>query len=118
MKKFLIALVAAMLVGATALATSSTAEARWGYGWGHPAWGYRGGWGYGGWRHGWGYGGWGYGALAAGAFVGAALAAPYYSYPYAPYPYYASYLITPGITATASAMGPVAAATERSVAAR
>jgi hypothetical protein len=96
MRKFLIAVAAMLLVGATTLATPGTAEARWGYGWGHPGWG--GGWHRGwGWRGGgWGWrGGWGYGALAAGALAGAALAAPYYGYPYgypyASYPYYGSY---------------------------
>jgi len=82
MKKFLIALVAATTIGVTALATSSTADARYGYGWG------RGGWG----RGGWGYGGRGFGGFAAGAVIGGALAAPSYytfgplsdSYSYAP----------------------------------
>ena len=86
MKKILIALVAATTIGVTALATSSTADARYGYGWGRAGWGY-GGWGYGGWgRGGWGYGGWGYGGygyggFAAGAVIGGALAAsPYYTF--------------------------------------
>jgi hypothetical protein len=70
MRKFLIALVAGLFVGATALAMSGTAEARWGYGWGHPGWGYGGS---GGW---WGWGGW-------RVYPDA--------YPYTPYPYYGSY---------------------------
>ena len=87
MRKFLTALVAVAAIGATAVATSSTADAR---GWGR--WLGRGGWGYGG----WGYGGWGLGlgAFIAGALIGGALAAPYYyrltatmvRYPYGPYP--------------------------------
>ena len=65
MKKVLGGLVAVSLVGATALATTTSAEARWGGGWG--------GWG------------WGVGAVAAGAVIGSALSAPYYgSYAYAP----------------------------------
>ncbi len=81
MKKILIGVVAASAIGATALATPSTADARsgggWGHGggwgysgsgyrgwgysrWGYPGWGYR-GWDYGGWGYrGWGYGNWGY----------------------------------------------------------
>jgi hypothetical protein len=47
MKKFLTVLVAAVLSGVAVVGTSSSADARWG-------------WGYGGWRGGWGYGGWGY----------------------------------------------------------
>jgi hypothetical protein len=57
------------VIGVAALATSSTADARWGG---------RGGWG------------WGPGPFVAGALVGGALAAPYYYggyYPYGPYPY-------------------------------
>jgi hypothetical protein len=82
MKKILTALVAALAIGAMAVATSSTADARW-YGGG---WGWRGG--------GWG---WGWGApFVAGAVIGGALAAaPYYSgyYGYYPqgYPYYPGY---------------------------
>ena len=49
MKKFLMACVAAVLVAAATLAVPSSAQARWGYGRGHPA-----------------YGAWGYGALAVG----------------------------------------------------
>jgi len=62
MKKILGVLVAAALSGATLVATSSSADARWGWGYG----GWRGAWGYGG---GWGYrgvgccGGWGYRGL-------------------------------------------------------
>jgi len=78
MRKILTALVAAAAIGVAALATSSTADARWG------------GW-HGGWRGGWGWG-WGPGPFVAGAIVGGALAAPYYYgyYPYGPYayPYY------------------------------
>ena len=57
MKKFLIVLIAAMAVGATQLAISNTANARWGYG-GYRGVGYGGfrGVGYGGYR-GVGYGG-------------------------------------------------------------
>ncbi len=78
MRKFLMALVAVAAIGAAAVGTPSTADARWGGGWG----------GYG-WRGGWG---WGPGPFVAGAVVGAALAAPYYYgygpyYPYGPYPY-------------------------------
>jgi hypothetical protein len=92
MRKFLSALVAVAAIGAAAVAMSSTADARWGGGWG----GGHGGWGGYGWRGGWG---WGPGAFvagavvgAAGAVVGAALASPYYYgygryYPYGPYPY-------------------------------
>jgi hypothetical protein len=79
MRKILTALVAAASIAAVTVATSGTAEARWGGGW-HG--------GYGGW-HGGGWG-WGAGGFVAGALVGSALAAPYY-YPYGyypPYPYY------------------------------
>jgi hypothetical protein len=63
-KKILGGLVAVTLVGATALATTTSAEARWG---------------------GWGGWGWGVGAFAAGAVIGSALTAPYYGYyTYAP----------------------------------
>ena len=68
MRKVLTALVMAVGLGAAAVATSSTADARW-YG-----------------RWGWGPGPF-VGGLAAGAIVGGALAAPYY-YPYGPYGYY------------------------------
>jgi len=78
MRKFLTAVVAVAAIGVAALATSSTADARWGGGWG--------------WRGGWG---WGPGPFVAGAVIGGALAAPYYYcygygpyYPYGPYPYY------------------------------
>ena len=80
MRKFLTALVAVAAIGAMAVATSSTADARWagGYGW-------RGGWG-------WGPGPFVAGALIGGALLGGALAAPYYYggyYPYGGYgPYY------------------------------
>ena len=83
MRKFLSVLIAVVALGATAVATSGTAEARWGYGW-HGGWGWRGGWG------------WGPGPFVAGALVGGAVAAgayaPYYYgygpyYPYGPYPY-------------------------------
>lgn len=75
MKKIATILVAAITLGAAALLTLSSADARWV--------------GYGGWRHGWGWGypGWGLAPFAAGAVIGGALAAPYYYYPYGPYPY-------------------------------
>ncbi|HMK69712.1 MAG TPA: hypothetical protein VK442_01955 [Xanthobacteraceae bacterium] len=73
MKKIMTALIAAAAIGAMAVATSSTAEARY---WGHGGWG----WGHGGW-------GWGWGGFAAGAIVGSALAAPYYYGYYYPYGY-------------------------------
>jgi hypothetical protein len=63
MRKILTALVAAASIGAAAMATSSTAEARWGRGWG-----------------------WG-GPLIAGALIGGAIAARPYYYPYG-YGYY------------------------------
>ena len=76
MKKILGGFVAVTLVGATALTTSTSAEARWG------AWG---GWG------------WGVGAFAAGAVIGSALTAPYYGYTYAPgYAYAPRYAYAPG----------------------
>ena len=91
MRKSLTALVAITAIGVAALATSSTADARWGgggYGWRGGGYGWRGG-GYG-WRGGWG---WGPGPFVAGALIGGAIAAPYYYgyrpyYPYGPYPYY------------------------------
>jgi hypothetical protein len=116
MRKILTMLVAAAVIGTTLVATSGTADARWGYGWGG---GWRGGWGYaGGWHGGWGYRGWGYrgwgyrgwgypgvAGFAAGAVIGSAIAAaPYTSfprayyvgygygvYPYAPPPVYSGY---------------------------
>ncbi len=69
MRKILTALVTVAAIGATTVAMSSTAEARW---WG-PGWG------------------WGPGPFVAGVVVGGAVAAataPYYYRPYAPYPYY------------------------------
>jgi hypothetical protein len=89
MRKILTALVAALAIGTATLATSSTADARWGgggWGWRGGGWGWRGG--------GWGWG-WG-GPFVAGAIVGGALAAPYWYgyggygpyYPYGAYPYY------------------------------
>ena len=70
MRKVLTAVAAAALIGVTALASSSPAEAwgRWGWGWGPgPFWG----------------------GVAAGAVVGGAIAAsPYYYRPYYPYGYY------------------------------
>ena len=75
MRKILTALVAAASIGAAAVATSSTADARYyGRGWG------------------WGPGPL-IGGLAAGAIIGGALAARPYYYPYGyygygPYPYY------------------------------
>ena len=68
MRKILTALVAASAIGAATLATSGSAEARWGW-WGPGAV---------------------FGGLAAGAIVGGALAAPYY-YPYGYYRYPAYY---------------------------
>jgi hypothetical protein len=78
MRKILTAVAVAAIVGLTALATSSPADAWWRGGWG-GGWGWRGGWG------------WGPGPFVAGAVVGGALAAPYYygAYgPYGPYGYY------------------------------
>jgi hypothetical protein len=76
MRKFLSVLIAVAALGVAAVATSGTAEARWGYGW-HGGWGWRGGWG------------WGPGPWIAGAAVGAAIAAPYYYGGYGGYgPYY------------------------------
>jgi hypothetical protein len=69
MKKIGSGLVAITIVAIAALATSGTAEARWGGGW-------HGGW--------WGPGPF-VGGVVAGAVVGSALAAPY-GY-YGPYPY-------------------------------
>src|SRR5580700_3046634 len=63
MKKILAGLLGVTLIGATALATTTSAEARWG---------------------GWGGWGWGVGGFAAGAVIGSALTAPYYGYAYAP----------------------------------
>jgi hypothetical protein len=80
MKNILTALIAAAVIGTTALPMSSTANAGWGYrgyhGVGYPGFGYR--------RF--GYRGWGYG-FVAGAAIGATLAAPYpyYSNGYNPY---------------------------------
>ena len=64
--------VAATLLVLAALATTSSAEARWG---------------------GWGGWGWGVGAFAAGAVIGSALTAPYYGYAYA-------FPVTPMLPAT------------------
>jgi len=84
-------LVAAALSGFAVVGTSSSADARWGWGYG-GSWGYRGVGCCGG---GWGYRGlgWGPGGFAAGAAIGAALATPYYYYPVPAYPayYYYSY---------------------------
>jgi len=78
MRKVLTAVAAAAIIGLTALASSSPAEAwgRWGWG---PGWGWRGGWG-------WGPGPF-WGGVAAGAVVGGAIAAA----PYYPYGYYYGY---------------------------
>jgi hypothetical protein len=87
MRKFLTVLVAIAAIGVTAVATSGTADARWGGGGG---WHGGGGWRGGGWRGGWG---WGPGPFVAGALIGGALAAPYYyggygyGYGYGPGPY-------------------------------
>jgi hypothetical protein len=77
MKTSLTALAAAATVAVTAIATPSTAEARWwgsrGYGWRGPAF---------------------VGGLATGAFIGATFARPYaygYGYGYAPYASYGYY---------------------------
>jgi hypothetical protein len=72
MKKFLTVLVAAALSGVAVVGTSSSADARWGGGWGYRGVGCCGG--------GWGYRGlgWGQGGFAAGAAIGAASATPYY----------------------------------------
>ncbi len=66
MKKILTALITAMVISATPLAMSGTANAQWGYRGFHRGWGGYGGWGYRGlgvgYRGlGWGYGGYGYG---------------------------------------------------------
>jgi len=58
------ALIAVLLAGAVAVATTKPAEARWGWGWG-----------------------WGIGAFAIGALLGAALWRPAYSYYYPAYSY-------------------------------
>src|SRR5215813_328376 len=82
MKKFLTVLVAAVLSGVAVVGTASSADARWGWGYG----GWRGAWGHGGWGYrgvgccgGWGYRGlgWGPGGFAAGAVIGATLATPF-----------------------------------------
>jgi hypothetical protein len=76
MKKVVTAFVMAASLATAAIATSGTAEARWGWG-GGGGW-HGGGWG---WRGGW----WGPGAgFAAGALVGGAIASSYY-YPYGGY---------------------------------
>ena len=62
MRKILTTLIAVAAIGVTALATASTADARWGYGW-------RGGWG------------WGPGPFIGGAIVGGALAVGAYGAP-------------------------------------
>src|SRR5262249_39890414 len=62
------ALIAVLLAGAVAVATTKPAEARWGWGWG-----------------------WGIGAFAIGALLGAALWRPAYSYYYPAYSYYPAY---------------------------
>jgi len=72
----LIVFVASLSIGATALVTTSSADARWGYR--HSSW-----------RGGWAYGGWGLGA--AGAFAGGTAGAtigPYGREQYLPYDYY------------------------------
>jgi hypothetical protein len=75
MKKLVTALVMAASLAVAAVATSGSAEARWGWGGG---WGWRGGW-------------WGPGlGFAAGALVGGAIASSYY-YPYGYYGYYGGY---------------------------
>jgi hypothetical protein len=74
MKKVVTALIAVAALGAAALVTAGSAEARWGWG-----------------GRGWGWGpGPVVGGFVAGALVGSALAAPYYypyGYGYGPYPY-------------------------------
>jgi hypothetical protein len=64
MRKSLTALTAASIVAAAAIATPTTADARWRGGWG-PA----------------------LGGFALGALVGSAFAPPYYAYPYYGYGY-------------------------------
>ena len=82
MKKSLSALIIAASVAVTAIATSGTAEAQWGYRWHGGDWGWRGGLG---WRGGWG-----------GAALGYTLATPYYGYGYAYAPYsYGYYAVAP-----------------------
>jgi|ERR1700722_15628300 hypothetical protein len=79
MKKFVTALVTVATLGAAVIATSGTAEARWGGGW---------------------HGGWGYGAggFVAGALIGGAIAGAYAPYGYyggGPYGYYGGYYAPP-----------------------
>jgi hypothetical protein len=84
MRKILTALVAAVTIAGAAIATPTTADARWG-GRGH----WHGGWHGGGWHGGGAF----LGGLAAGAIIGGAVAAAPYGYYYpgyaAPYTYYA-----------------------------
>jgi hypothetical protein len=86
MRKILTAVAVVVMLGLTAVATSSPADAWWrgGWGWRGGGWGWRGG--------GWGPGPFVAGAVVGGAVVGGAYAAtrPYYYgyYPYGPYPSY------------------------------
>jgi hypothetical protein len=82
MKKILIAVVAAMALGATTLATSSTADARRVGLWAHRHWDHN-FWGYGSVSH----GGWGLGGPADRTWVGGSMVAvtPYGPYPYGPF---------------------------------
>src|SRR5262249_15737795 len=92
MTRTLTALAAAGAIALAAVASPTTAEARWGGGGWHG--GGFGGWHGGGWRGGgwgWGHRGFGWGGLAAGALIGSALAAPYWSGAYAYDPYYSGY---------------------------
>jgi hypothetical protein len=86
MKRIFTAFALAATLGVAALATSSPADAWWGWRGGGWGWGWRGCC--------WGPGPWVAGAVVGGAAVGAAVAAsrPYYYggyyYPYGAYPYY------------------------------
>jgi hypothetical protein len=83
MKKIVTAFAVAAMLATAAVATSGTAEARWGGGW-HGGWGggWRGGgWGGGGWGGGWGccgWGGWWGPAFATGVAAGAVASYPYW----------------------------------------
>ena len=99
MRKIVTALIAAACIAGTAMASSNTAQARWGGGGG-----WHGGPGFGGWRGGPGFGGGWHGGggwypglgiaagVAAGAILGGVLASPYGYGGYYPY----GYGVTPG----------------------